>query len=144
MDLRAIATPEIAEAVLADDKDMLRQTHVLLHVTERVIWASLFEIPALPGLRSRPLLTFENYTMFLQTVSRGLGIALAPVQLIKNDLAKGRLVTVSDMAVKSRSVGYLVYQQQMENYPPLVAFRDWLRETIADDIARTNGGGDRQ
>lgn len=130
LELCPVATHDVIEAIRLKDKDFISGIHVLVHSSERSSWTGLFENPQLSILRSRPLLVFENYTMLLQAAARGLGVALAPTALMENDLGSGRLVAVPDISVQSRRYGYLVYQSQMDTYPPLVAFREWLHDKI--------------
>ncbi|APZ50573.1 LysR substrate-binding domain-containing protein [Salipiger abyssi] len=141
LELRAVATEEIADAIRRSDKGGLANVHALLHTSERSNWLGLFGELQLDILRQQPLLTFENYTMLLQAAVRGLGVALAPNELIENDLSAKRLVHVSDLSAKSRSVGYLVFHQEMSAYPPLVAFREWLHDTMKEGRPAVPGVG---
>lgn len=144
LELRPVATREIAEAVAERDRARLSSIHVLVHTSERANWPHIFERLELAHLRTRPLLTFENYTMLLQAAARGLGVALAPVALMENDLSSGRLVPISDISVPSRRAGFLIYQPQMDTYPPLVAFREWLHDTIRASVRPRRDEGPEQ
>ena len=136
LELRPVATPHIAEAMRQSDNACLSHVHLLIHTSERFRWTELFNDPRWEILRSQPALTFENYTMLLQAAVKGIGIALAPVELIEADLAAKRLVPVVDWSIEGRSAGYLIYDPQMSAYPPLVAFRAWLLDAIGASDAR--------
>ncbi|WP_158401905.1 LysR substrate-binding domain-containing protein [Celeribacter indicus] len=134
LELRAVASEQVAEAIQKGDKGALSGIHLLLHTSERANRSNFFDDLKLEVLRSSPLLTFENYTMLLEAAARGLGVALAPKELLGNDILSKRLVHVTDLSIKSRSISYLVYPEEMQSYPPLVAFRTWLHEIMAADI----------
>lgn len=135
LQLRPVATENIAEAIERSDNAALANIHLLVHPSERASWPELFADPQLKSLRTQPMLTFENYTMLLQAAVRGLGIALAPVELIESDLSTKRLVPIGDLSIKARSAGYLVYHREMSGYPPLAAFRTWLFNSVKDSDA---------
>lgn len=49
--------------------------------------------------------TFENDTMLIQAAVSGLGIALGPTDLIEAALSTKRLVPITDIVIKSQSIG---------------------------------------
>jgi len=130
IELRPVATPELAARVRRSDASELADLHILVHVTERAVLAELFKGSALALLRGRPMLTFESYAMLFQSAHAGLGIGLAPMEFIELELAAGALVPLAAPAIKSRNIGYLVYQAAKGGYPPLQAFRDWLFNAV--------------
>jgi LysR family glycine cleavage system transcriptional activator len=132
LELRPVATPQIARALRHSAKTDLANIHLLVHTTERAGWSELLDNPRLELLRSQPMLTFESYLMLFQAAANGLGIALAPIQLIEAELSTKRLVPIMDFAIKARSVGYLVYPRENSSYVPLKAFRTWLLKSVKD------------
>jgi LysR family glycine cleavage system transcriptional activator len=135
MELRLVATEQIARAFRRSDKTDLANIHLLVHPSERATWTELLINPRMEILRSHPTLTFENFTMLFQAAVDGLGIALAPVNLIETELSNKRLVPIMDLAIKGRSIGYLVYHRENGGYLPLKAFRTWLLDSIKDGSA---------
>ena len=126
LELRPVATPQLARALKRPASLDLANILLLVHTSERATWSDVFNNPRLGILRSQPMLTFENYTMLFQAAATGLGIALAPMELIEAELSTKSLVPITDLAIRSRNVGYLVYQRDRSGYPPLEAFRAWL------------------
>lgn len=132
LELRPVATAELAHSFSHSAKTDVTNIHLLVHPTERASWMELLNNPRLEILRSQPMLTFESYTMLFQAAVNGLGIALAPVELIEAELSTKRLVPIMDLAIKAKSIGYLVYHQENSGYLPLVAFRTWLLASTKD------------
>ena len=126
LELRPVATPQLARALKRPASLDLANILLLVHTSERATWSDVFNNPRLGILRSQPMITFENYTMLFQAAATGLGIALAPMELIEAELSTKSLVPITDLAIRSRNVGYLVYQRDRSGYPPLEAFRTWL------------------
>ena len=56
----------------------------------------------------------------------GLGVALLPTLLIRDELASGDLVPALDLPFENDEAYYLVWPRERGSYPPLRAFRDWL------------------
>ncbi len=135
--LRAVASPDLAQALQSGNRAALKGLHLLLHTAERNKQRSRFEELGIEALRARPLLTFESYTMLLEAAARGLGVALAPDELLENEIASGRLVHVSDFSMPSHRTGYLVYPKEMQSYPPLAEFRAWLLALLNAHDAET-------
>jgi DNA-binding transcriptional LysR family regulator len=136
MELRPVATPQIARAFKQSDTADLANIHLLVHPSEPASWPELLNNPQLELLRSKPMLTFESYSTLFQAAVNGLGIAFAPVQLFEAELSSKRLVPIMDFAIKARSVGYLVYPRENGGYLPLQAFRTWLLKSIEESQMR--------
>jgi len=80
---------------------------------------------------SAPLgMLFDQFAPMIQSAIYGMGVALLPEFLAKAELADGRLVDAWGGPVPSRGSYYLVWPLAAETYPPLVAFRDWLRREV--------------
>ncbi|WP_417450017.1 LysR substrate-binding domain-containing protein [Kordiimonas sp.] len=69
---------------------------------------------------------FENFTMMIEAVRSGLGVAVLPLMYIARDLAAGRLVAPFGEAVKSTNAYYLVYSETHAHTKKVQSFRDWL------------------
>jgi DNA-binding transcriptional LysR family regulator len=130
LQLRPVATPDLAARVLRSNASELADVHVLVHATERGALSEMLKGPGLSLLRGQPMLTFESYAMLFQSAHAGLGIGIAPMAFIELELAAGALVPLAAQAIKSRNVGYLVYQAAKSGYPPLEAFRTWLFKAV--------------
>jgi LysR family glycine cleavage system transcriptional activator len=130
LDLRLVATPPIARQFKRADTGALRNIQLLVHRTERQTLSDVFTTATLRALRGQPVLTFESYAMLFQAASAELGIGLAPTVFIEGELAAGTLVPISDLAIRSKNVGYLVFAREKASYPPLDVFRQWLFATV--------------
>jgi LysR family glycine cleavage system transcriptional activator len=102
----------------------------LLHLSTRPsAWAKWFESNQLTLFNHSGML-FEQISIISQAAISGLGVALLPKFLIQNELDRGELITVLDFKAQSNSGYYLITPSNKANYPPNVAFRDWLLRTI--------------
>ncbi len=75
---------------------------------------------------------FDQFAPMIQAVIHGLGVALLPEFLAKQELADGRLVQAFGEPVRGDGSYYLVWPAVGAWYPPLQAFRDWLVAEAAD------------
>jgi LysR family glycine cleavage system transcriptional activator len=69
---------------------------------------------------------FEHISLVIQAAIAGIGVAVLPRFLIEDELASGRLVMPFELEVRSHQAYYLVYPQDKQHMPAVVAFRDWL------------------
>jgi DNA-binding transcriptional LysR family regulator len=69
----------------------------------------------------------DQFAVATQAASAGMGVALLPAFLIEAELARGDLVVAVDLPVESEEHYYLAWPTLRANYPPLQAFRAWLR-----------------
>ena len=83
-------------------------------------------------LRIKPVAEFNDAGLMLQAAEQGLGLALAREVLAADALHGGRLVRLSTLALEDPDAYpyWLVYPPSLAGWPPLMAFRDWLREEL--------------
>jgi LysR family glycine cleavage system transcriptional activator len=74
---------------------------------------------------------FNQTSLALDAAISGLGIALAPAVLVEADLAAGRLVRLASDELAGDFAYYLVHPKDKVKLPPLQAFKDWLRKSLA-------------
>lgn len=102
----------------------------LLHLSSRPnAWAKWFESNQLT-LPNNSGMLFEQISIISQAAIAGLGVALLPKFLIQSELDRGELITVLDFKAQSSSGYYLITPPNKANYPPNVAFRNWILKTI--------------
>lgn len=61
-----------------------------------------------------------------EAASVGLGIALLPSLLIQPELQRKELVTAIEGPMQSKDTYYLTWQPELNHYPPLIAFQQWI------------------
>ena len=74
---------------------------------------------------------FENFTMMIEAVRAGLGVAVLPEMYVRSDLDNGRLVAPFGQPVHSQGAYYLVYPDHLAKTEKIAAFRDWLLGTLS-------------
>ena len=126
-----IASPQLLRRQrLACAQDV--PAHLLLQVaTQPQAWREWWQAQALPlrGMRSGP--QFEYVAHMIQAATAGIGIGLVAQTLVEEELKSGALVIALDIPVPTRRAYYLCYPPEKAQFPPLVAFRDWLLGEVA-------------
>jgi LysR family glycine cleavage system transcriptional activator len=125
-----------APPALKAPRDLLDRT--LLHSMKRPhdwrIWFAAANV-APSGLREG--LSFGNSSLAYQAAIDGLGIAMAHVELIQDDLNSGRLVAVYPLVVQTLESYHLVGREADSGRAELAAFRDWLLAEVEADRTKT-------
>lgn len=86
-------------------------------------WFARHGIAQAPGAA----MLIDQFATAAQLAMAGSGVALMPTFLIADELAQGHLVTAIDIAPSHSEESYhLVWPVGRRDYPPLVAFRDWI------------------
>ncbi len=127
----ACAPALIAEFDFKDTADLVKAP--LLHLTSRPdAWEKFMERQ---GVRTDPLhgMLFDQFATAAQAAMAGMGIALLPEFLIRNELETGTLVLALPKKMRSDEMYHLCWPHVNADYPPLMAFRKWL-----EGIARPN------
>lgn len=75
---------------------------------------------------------FDQFATVAQAAISGLGVALLPPFLIQRELEEGSLVPALPLPIQSAESYYLVWPEFKDQYPPLVAFRQWLERSVHD------------
>jgi DNA-binding transcriptional LysR family regulator len=107
--------------------------HSLLSVVSRPgAWPDWFERNGLDHHTMRPGPSFELTSHLIQAVSAGIGIALVPQILVRDEISRGELVALFEPMDGGRDY-YLAYATRFQNLPALCVFRDWLISTLRPD-----------
>lgn len=93
--------------------------------TRQNAWPQWFEAQGQALTRDSGM-EFDQFATMLQAVLGGVGAALMPNYLVEADLKAGRLATVANARPTILGANYLVWPEAIADYPPLVAFREWL------------------
>ena len=73
---------------------------------------------------------FNDSTYSLQAAARGEGIALARRSIVAEDLQRGTLVKLFDVAVASRESYWFVSPKALAETPRVKAFREWVKAEL--------------
>lgn len=131
--IAVVAAPRLLDEFQPKDpKDLLGAT-LISHRSRPDAWPEWFEAHGVAKSPPHPELEFEQFTMVIQAAASGLGFAIVPTFMARPELQSGALVQLFDVTVSDTRGDYLAYPIGHENYPPLVAFREWILETMATD-----------
>jgi LysR family glycine cleavage system transcriptional activator len=99
---------------------------------DRDYWGSWFEkagVPITEAIEVRGPI-FNDSTFALQAAARGEGIALARRSIVAEDLERGALKRLFDIAVPSRERYWFVSPKETADTPKVRVFRDWVRKEL--------------
>jgi len=96
-----------------------------------VTWNDWFAAAGL-AIEVRPVASFNDAGLMLQAAEQDLGIAISREMLAADALVARRLVKLSPVVISHPDVRpyHFVYPPHLEDWPPLVSLRTWLREEI--------------
>jgi LysR family transcriptional regulator, glycine cleavage system transcriptional activator len=124
--LLPLLSPELmARCPLSAPGDLER--HVLLHAaTRRRAWMRWFAAAGIPDLKPAGEQHFEHFYFAIQAALGGLGVVMAPLALVRDELRDGRLVNpLGEPALHTR--GYFLHVPAAgHDAPAIVALRRWL------------------
>ncbi len=119
----------LAQYRFAAPADLLQAP--LLHLQSRPdAWERWFDAMGLAVNDVHGMLV-DQFALAAQAAISGLGVALLPQFLVQPELQRGDLVLALDAPVQSEHRYYLAWPPSRANYPPLIAFRQWIVETAA-------------
>jgi len=105
----------------------------LLHIATRPdAWHQWFnEHDMVAEAKSHQGMHFEQFSIATNAAVAGLGVALLPKFLIKNELDRGELQVICDKPQHTDNGYYLVTPNDKLTYTPILAFTRWLTQVIA-------------
>jgi LysR family glycine cleavage system transcriptional activator len=110
---------------LREPRALLERT--LLHSMKRPHdWQTWFEAAGVATGDLGEGLAFGNSSLAYQAAIDGLGVAIAHVEFVQDDLNTGRLVKAYPLVVRTADSYRLVSLEAQAVRPEVVAFRDWL------------------
>ncbi|MFL9945822.1 LysR substrate-binding domain-containing protein [Paraburkholderia agricolaris] len=103
----------------------------LLHDQDRGVWAQWFRKASVPCVEPLGGVLYEDFNLMSTAAIAGHGVALCPVELVREDIAQRSLVVLSDIGVKCNG-NYLLLHRKSPS-PTVIAFRDWLLSEVQSD-----------
>lgn len=123
-----VGAPDVLGGKRTDGATALRGHPLLHHEEAPGAWR---QWAAHHGAVDLPTLTgpwFTQYSALIQAVTSGLGVGLVPSLLVREELAQGGLITLTDMSVELDQGHYLCFRPERADSAALAVFRHWIRE----------------
>jgi LysR family glycine cleavage system transcriptional activator len=98
---------------------------------DREYWQEWFRAAGLPPDQPLEGPLFNDSTYSLQAAVRGEGVALARRSIVGEDLERGTLKRLFDLAVPCRESYWFVSTRESALSPPVKSFRDWVKSELA-------------
>ncbi|HVZ00483.1 MAG TPA: LysR substrate-binding domain-containing protein [Dongiaceae bacterium] len=115
-------------------EDLLRFP-LLGHSTRPEAWPDFLSAMGLGPLPA-PKPSFEHFFMLAEAAVAGMGIALIPLFLVRDELAAGRLVQAVPMTIRPRRAYYLLHNRPAGQMRMVRAFKSWIRRAAAEPSSR--------
>ena len=127
-----VGSPKMRRKLPRTPRDLLKAGIIR---EDRDYWSAWFERAGVPIEEAKAVRAplFNDSTYALQTAARGEGIALARRSIVYEDLEKGELVRLFDIAVPSRERYWFVGPKELAASPKVRRFRDWVKGELKAD-----------
>jgi LysR family glycine cleavage system transcriptional activator len=126
--LVVVAAPDLVRrSGLAGAADLTR-VPLLVQETRPDAWDRWFAAAGIEHGRGAGSLVFEQFLLVIRAAVSGLGVALVPDFLARDEIAAGELVRLDVAALDSDGGYYLVFPAANAGIPPLQALKAWLLE----------------
>ncbi|WP_374422736.1 transcriptional regulator GcvA [Chromobacterium sp.] len=110
--------------------------HTLLHPwRDQDTWKRWLKLAGVNGVNPESGVTFDASEYALHAAVAGMGVTLAQVSMVTQDLDSGRLVMPFDTVLETEWSYYLVYPHELAELPKVKVFRDWLVAILAKSEA---------
>jgi LysR family glycine cleavage system transcriptional activator len=114
----------------------LLQHRLLVSHYRRADWTEWLAYAGLTDIaEGTERMSFGSSVMTWQATLDGLGIAIGQTAMLKSELNSGRLVRPFNQPYRREKAYYLVTPQAQRETRKIVAFRDWLLDTVAREAA---------
>jgi LysR family glycine cleavage system transcriptional activator len=103
----------------------LLQNRLIQHTTRPTAWTDYFESQGLQLAATAGTPGFEHFFMVFEAAAAGMGLALLPVFLARDDVEKGRLVQAFPQTTRNRNAYYLVHAKGTGHLLKIRLFKKW-------------------
>lgn len=136
-ELVPVCAPSLIEHVAPDQRLKVMGSLTHLHMMSRPeAWRRWYDaqgLDYLPAMSAGP--RYDLFSMTLEAVRSGLGVALVPRFLLDDELASKKIVVPVPGALQVQEAYYFGYPDDHERSDALSAFETWLRQlTISDGV----------
>ncbi len=121
-----VASPALLGGTGALAADALARLPRLQQSTRPYAWRQWFAAQGLTVDSDLAGPRYELFSMLAEAAASGAGVALIPPLLIADELASGRLVRASEVALDEGRAYWLVWPEGPGESPVMRAFRTWL------------------
>lgn len=113
----------------AEDVKFAPLIHLISRPNSWELWMLSNDVPfiSLHGM------LFDQFETIIRSTVAGLGVALVPEFMIREELASGELIAPLDMKLQEKGIYYLAWLSERAEYWPLTAFKDWIKSELRDD-----------
>lgn len=101
--------------------------HTLRRHDDWQTWCAAAQVPFVPLDHGW---SFESSGMSYSAAQHGLGIVMAELEFVADDLAQGRLEQISPITVPSAHNYHIAYAPGRAARPAIRKFRDWMAEQV--------------
>ncbi len=105
--------------------DIMAYEHMQM-ATRPTAWADWLSAHYTGSTEQRLGAKFENFTMMIEAVRSGMGVAVLPFMYVAADIKAGRLLAPFGGPVTSRLGYYLATRDPLVGSPKTTAFQDWI------------------
>lgn len=126
-------SPELRERLQIRKPEDLQKAPLLHLVSRPDAWERWFQAMGIEADDVHGML-IDQFATAAQAAMAGLGVALLPTFLIEAELARGDLVEPVEGAMSSSGHYYLAWPPKRASYPPLQAFRAWLKKLLVTPV----------
>jgi DNA-binding transcriptional LysR family regulator len=127
---RPVASPHLLARTGPLDRPDRIAAAPLLHDETRDAWAAWFRTTGFEGASVRQGPVFQDFNLLASAAIAGHGIALCPVEVFRNEIARGDLVVLSDVA--TQEADHYVVITRPESEALAGPFVDWLLALVRD------------
>lgn len=125
-----VCAPSLLASPVATAADLLKQP--LLHLESHPdCWEQWFALHDVTAGNLQGMLFDQSSTM-TQAAVHGLGVALLPTFLAESEIAAGRLTLAVPGEAVTLGEYFLVWPETQADSYPLIKFREWLQDQIAE------------
>lgn len=128
--MRENPVPVCSPALLAGRRSVepheLARLPLLQQTTRPYAWRQWFKSLGMQVERDLTGVRLELFTMLAEAAIHGMGVALIPPFLIRDELASGRLVVAFEHRFISEKAYYLIIPERKSGDVALGRFRDWI------------------